>query len=197
VHEDGRAQVYLRNDDYTSFSLNFALRSDRPLAGLVPDVRSVINRVDQQLAIAEVQPLADVVSESLQQPRLSAVLLSGFSAGALLLAAMGLYGVIAGSVSRRRHEMAVRLALGADHRGLLRMMMTEGGKLVALGLLVGVPGIYMGSRVIGSVLVGVSPFDPATLGAVAAGLSLVAGIACYVPARQVVSIEPAQSLREG
>jgi ABC-type antimicrobial peptide transport system permease subunit len=77
------------------------------------------------------------------------------------------------------------------------MMMTEGGKLVGLGLLVGVPGIYLGSRVIGSVLVGVSPFDPLTLGAVAAGLSLVAGIACYVPARHVTTIEPAQSLREG
>jgi putative ABC transport system permease protein len=76
-------------------------------------------------------------------------------------------------------------------------MLGEGARLVGLGLLLGVPGIYLASRVIGSVLVGVSPFDPPTLALVALGLSLVAAVACYVPARRVAGIEPAQSLREG
>jgi putative ABC transport system permease protein len=109
---------------------------------------------------------------------------------------MGLYGVIAGSVSRRRHELAVRLALGADHRGVLRMVLGEGARLVALGLLIGAPGIYLASRLVGGVLVGVSPFDPLTLGAVSVGLALVAAVACYIPARRVAGIEPAQSLLE-
>ena len=132
----------------------------------------------------------EVVRESLRQPRLSAVLLAGFSLGALLLAAMGLYGVVAGSVSHRRHELAVRLALGADHRRVLRLVLGEGARLVLVGLLVGVPGIYLASRLIDGVLVGVSSYDPATLGAVAA-------VACYIPARRVAGIEPANSLREG
>ena len=138
----------------------------------------------------------DVVREALQQPRLSAVLLSGFSLGALLLAAMGLYGVIAGSVSRRRHELAIRLALGADHGRVMRLVLGEGARLVGLGLLIGVPGIYLASRLVAGVLVGVSPFDPLTLAAVAAGLALVAGVACWVPARRVARIDPAQSLME-
>jgi putative ABC transport system permease protein len=152
--------------------------------------------VDPQLAVSQIRPMDEIVSEALQQPRLSAVLLSGFSLGALLLAAMGLYGVIAGSVSRRRHEIAVRLALGADHRRVLRLVLGEGARLVALGLLIGAPGIYLASRVVGGVLVGVSPFDPLTLGAVATGLALVAAVACYIPARRVAGIEPAQSLLE-
>jgi putative ABC transport system permease protein len=197
VHEDGRPQLYLRNDDYTDYTLSYALRSERSLAGLVPEVRAAVGRVDPQLAVSQLRPMDEVVSEALRQPRLSAVLLSGFSVGALLLAAMGLYGVIAGSVSRRRHELAVRLALGADSRRVMRLVLGEGAQLVALGLLIGVPGIYLASHVIGSVLVGVSPFDPPTLAAVALGLAAVAAVACYVPARRVATIEPAQSLREG
>jgi putative ABC transport system permease protein len=196
VHQDGRPQVYLRDEDYTDNGLNFALRSDRSPSGLVPEVRAAVRRVDPLLAVSQIQSMDETVSEALQQPRLSAVLLSGFSLGGLLLAAMGLYGVIAGSVSRRRHELAVRLALGADHRGVLRLVLGEGARLVGLGLLVGAPGIYLASRVVGGVLVGVSPFDPLTLGAVAVGLSLVAAVACYIPARRVAGIEPAQSLLE-
>ena len=125
------------------------------------------------------------------------MLLAGFSLGALLLAAMGLFGVVAGSVSRRRHEIAVRLALGAEQGGVLRLVLWEGARLVALGLLVGAPGIYFGGRVVGGVLVGLSPFDPPTLAAVVAGLALVALAACYVPARRVADVEPAQLLRQG
>ncbi len=197
IHEDGRPQVFLRNDDNPSLTLSFAVRTRRSLPGLVPEVRAAVAEVDPQLAVANVQSMDAAVASALRQPRLIAVLLSGFSVGALLLAAMGLYGVIAGSVSRRRHEMAVRLALGASHGRVLRLLLGEGARLVGLGLVVGVPGIYLVSRVIGSVLVGVSPLDPLTLTTVAAGLALVAAIACYVPARRVAAIEPAQSLREG
>ncbi|WP_284351446.1 ADOP family duplicated permease [Roseisolibacter agri] len=196
VHQDGRPQLYVRDEDYTENALSFALRSDRSPTGLVPEVRAAIARVDPQLAVSQVRSMDEIVSAAVQQPRLSAVLLSGFSLGALLLAAMGLYGVIAGSVSRRRHEIAVRLALGADHRRVLRLILGEGARLVGLGLLIGAPGIYLASRLVGGVLVGVSPFDPLTLGAVAVGLALVAAVACYLPARRVAGIEPAQSLLE-
>ena len=116
--------------------------------------------------------------------------------GALLLAAMGLFGVVSGSVTRRRHELAVRLALGADHSRVLRLVLKEGALLVMAGLLIGAPGIYIANGLIRGLLVGVSPSDPLTLLAAALGLLLVTMATCYVPARRALRIEPAQLLRE-
>ena len=194
VHKDGRPQFYLLDDVDSYGTLYYALQTERDPAGLVAEAREVVRRVDPQLAVSEVRTMEEIVRESLRQPRLSAVLLAGFSLGALLLAAMGLFGVVAGSVSRRRHELAVRLALGADHGRVLNLVLGEGARLVLLGLLVGAPGIYLAGRLLGGSLVGVSPFDPTTLAAVAAGLGVVALAACYVPARRVARIEPARSL---
>jgi putative ABC transport system permease protein len=109
---------------------------------------------------------------------------------------MGLYGVVAGAVMRRRHELALRLAVGADHRALLRLVLREGASLVMAGMLVGAPGIYFAGRVIRGLLLGVTPLDPLTLTAVAVGLGLVTMFACYVPARRVLGIDPAQLLRQ-
>jgi len=108
---------------------------------------------------------------------------------------MGIFGVIAGSVTRRRHELAVRLALGADHSRVLRLVLGEGAWLVGLGLLIGVPGIYASGGFLRGTLVGISEFDPLTLTAVVSGLVFAAMAACYVPARRVLRIEPAQALR--
>jgi putative ABC transport system permease protein len=110
---------------------------------------------------------------------------------------MGLFGVVSGSVTRRRHELAVRLALGADHRCALLLVLKEGALLVVAGLLAGTPGIYFAQGLIRGLLVGVSPYDPLTLLAAALGLLLVAMAACYVPARRALGIEPAQLLRHG
>ena len=197
MHQDGRSQVYARNTDYTENTMSFALRSGRSPAALISDVRAAVGRVDPQLALADVREMDEYVQDALSQPRLSAVLLSAFSVGALLLAAMGLYGVIAGAVNRRRHELAVRLALGANHSGVLRLVLREGVGLIAVGLVIGVPGVLLAGRLIRGVLVGVSPVDPPTLAAVAALLSVVALVACYLPARRVVEIEPARLLRQG
>jgi putative ABC transport system permease protein len=99
-------------------------------------------------------------------------------------------------VTRRRHELAVRLALGADYRRVLRLVIREGAVLVGIGCLLGLPGVYAAGRVIGGVLVGVSPFDPLTIAAVAATLGGVTLVACYLPARRVLRIDPAASLRQ-
>ena len=196
VHRDDRPQVYLRNEDDPESTLAWALRTDREPLSLVSEARTAIWRVDPQLAVAEIRPMDQVVKESLRQQRVSAVLIAGFSLGALLLAGMGLYGVVAGSVMRRRHEMAVRIALGAEHTQVLRLVIREGMALVLLGILAGVPGVWASVRLIDAVLVGISPFDPITLGAVAASLTLVALAACYLPARRVAGIEPAGLLRQ-
>lgn len=196
VHRDGRPQVYVRHERYVHRTLSFAVRSDRDPAGMAADIRDAVARIDPSLAISQLRPMDDVVGDAIRQQRVSAVLIGGFSLGALLLAAMGLYGVVSGAVSRRRQELAVRLALGADHARVLRLVLREGAVLILLGLLVGVPGIYLAGRAIRGVLVGVSPFDPPTLAAVTCGLAAVALAACYLPARRVVRIEPARSLRQ-
>jgi putative ABC transport system permease protein len=138
----------------------------------------------------------DIVEQPLSPQSIGAALISAFAIGALVLAALGLFGVVAGSVTRRRHELAVRLALGADPGDALRLVLKEGTLLVMMGLLIGAPGIHVANRLIRGLLVGVSPSDPLTLLAAALALLLVSIAACYVPARRALGIEPAQLLRQ-
>jgi putative ABC transport system permease protein len=179
LHRDGRPQVYLRDPDDTYGALYFAIRSRRNPIDLIPDVRGVVRRLDPQLAVSEMRSLDDVVDDSLRKQRVSAVLIAGFSVGALLLAAVGLFGVVAGSVTRRRHELAVRLALGAGHRRVLRLVIGEGAALVGIGLVLGAPGVYFAGHLVRGTLVGVAPFDPVTLTGVGIGLTSIAMIACF------------------
>jgi len=196
VHQDGRPQVLVRAEDWEIRTLSFVLRTAREPRTLTADVRAVVRRVDPRLAITDMRPMDEVIADSLRQQRISAVLIATFATGALLLAAMGLFGVVSASVTRRRHEFAVRLALGADHGRVLRLMLGDSARLVAIGVVLSVPGIYLAGELIRGVLVGISPSDPPTLVAVAAGLALVAMLASYIPARRVLRIEPAQSLRQ-
>jgi putative ABC transport system permease protein len=196
VHQDSRGQLFIRAEDWGYRTLSFVLRSDRDPRALIPFVRSVARRIDPQLALAEVRTMDEIVADALSQQRISAVLIAGFALGALLLAAMGLFGVVSGSVLRRRHELAVRLALGAEPRRVRRLVIGEGVRLVLIGVLIGAPGVYGAGRAIRGVLVGVSPSDPTTLIGVALGLTAIAVAACYVPARRVSRIDPARSLRQ-
>jgi putative ABC transport system permease protein len=196
LHQDGRPQVYMRAEDFGFRTLAFVLRTARDPLTVAAEARAAIRRVDPRIAVADVRPMTQIVGDAVRQQRISAVLIAAFALGALLLAAMGLFGVVSNSVTRRRHEFAVRLALGADHPRVLRLVLSEGGRLVGLGLLIGAPGIYFAGRLLRGVLVGVSPLDPLTLAAVAAGLASVAMLACYLPARRVLRLEPAQSLRQ-
>jgi putative ABC transport system permease protein len=196
VHRDGRPQIYVRSEDYPGGGLAWALRTDRPPLSLAYEAQTAIWRVDPRLAVSEIRPMERVVDDSLRQQRASAVLIAGFSLGALLLAGMGLYGIVAGSVTRRRHEIAVRIALGAERVQVLRLVIGEGMSLVLLGILAGVPGVWASVRLIGAVLVGISPFDPLTLVVVGASLALVALAACYLPARRAAGIEPVGLLRQ-
>jgi putative ABC transport system permease protein len=195
VHTDGRPQLYVRAEDSGSYTLSWVLRSTRPPTALASEARAAVHGVDRQLALADVLPMTALVGRSLSQQRVSAVLIGGFALGALLLAAMGLYGVISSTVTRRRHELAVRIALGADHGRVLRLVLGDGGRLILIGVLIGVPGTWLAGRAIRGALIGISATDPLTLASVSIGLGLVALAACYIPARRVLGIEPASSLR--
>jgi len=197
VHLDDRPQVYLRNEEDLGYaSLRYVVRTSGDPRSLAREVQAAVQRVDPTLPVSEVRPMEEIVADSLAEERVSAVLIAGFSLGALLLASMGVFGVVSGSVTRRRHELAMRLALGADHGRVVRHVLREGVALVAMGLLIGAPGVYAGGRVIRSILVGVSPWDPPTLAAVTMGLVGVALVACWLPARRITGIDPARVLRQ-
>jgi putative ABC transport system permease protein len=196
VHQDGRPQLFIRQEEWGPRALYWAIRTRREPRSLLAEVTAAVRRLEPRVAVGEARTMEEIVENTLRQQRTSAALIAAFAVGALLLAAMGLFGVVSGSVTRRRHELAVRLALGADQHRVLRLVLREGARLVALGVLLGVPGIYAAGRAIRGVLVGVSPSDPQTLGAVALGLALVTMATCYVPARRVLEIEPAELLRQ-
>jgi putative ABC transport system permease protein len=198
IHREGLPQLWIRNDAEgpTAFSMAWVIRTHRAPTSLIPEVRNTVRAIDPRLPLEQVRAMDEIVSDALRQQRISAVLIGGISLGALLLAAMGLFGLMSGTVTRRRHELAVRIALGAGHDRILRLVMKEGAVLVAIGLLMGLPGVYLGGRFLHGMLYDVSPFDPLTLVAVALGLTGVAMAATYLPARRVLGIEPAGVLRE-
>jgi putative ABC transport system permease protein len=196
VHADGRPQILVRAEDFGARPLFYVMRTTREPRSLLPEVRAAVRRIDSRVPVADARAMDDIVQASLSPQAIGGVLISAFAAGALLLAAMGLFGVVSGSVTRRRHELAVRLALGAEHSRVLRLVLKEGALLVMAGLLIGAPGIYIANGLIRGLLIGVSPSDPLTLLGASLGLVLVTMATCYVPARRALGIEPAQLLRQ-
>ncbi|HMX29111.1 MAG TPA: ADOP family duplicated permease [Blastocatellia bacterium] len=195
IHADGRPQILVRAEDFGARPLFYVMRTTREPHSLLPEVQSAVLRVDPRVPVGNARSMDDIVQASLSPQAIGGSLISAFAIGALLLAAMGLFGVVSGSVTRRRHELAIRLALGADPGRVLRLVLKEGALLVMTGLLLGAPGIYVANRLIRGLLVGVSPSDPLTLLAAALGLLLVTMVTCYVPARRALKIDPAQLLR--
>ena len=126
---------------------------------------------------------------------MAATLLSGFGALGLLLAALGIYGVVAYSVGRRRREIGVRLALGAQIADVLMLVLRQGIHIVAIGLILGLVGAYAASRILRSFLYNVDPTDPLTFVGVVSVLVVAAIVACWIPARQATKVDPVQTLR--
>jgi putative ABC transport system permease protein len=140
--------------------------------------------------------MEQIVADALRQQRTGATLISGFALGALVLAAMGIFGVITASVTRRHHEIAVRLAVGADRRKVQRLVLREAVLLVGGGVLVGVPAVYAVGGVMRGALVGVSPSDPLTLLGATFGLALITLATAHAAARRALTIDPAELLRK-
>jgi putative ABC transport system permease protein len=137
-----------------------------------------------------------LVDESLAGDRFSTVLFSSFAGVALLLAAIGIYGVMSFAVAQRTHEIGLRIALGAGPNQVLRLVLQEGMVLAFLGLLVGLAGTYFVGRVMKTLLYQVNAMDPAAISAVATVLLLSAFFACYIPARRATQVDPMVALRE-
>ena len=165
-----------------------------PLA-LAPAVRRAVHALDPGLAVYDVRTMDQMMAARAAVRRFSLLLLGAFAAVAVLVAAVGLYGVIAYGVSQRRQEIGIRLALGARPRDVVRMVVRQGASLAAAGIAVGVAAALAGSRLIAGMLFGVRAGDPAVLGAVSALLLLVAVAASLIPARRAAGVDPASSLR--
>ena len=162
---------------------------------LAAPLRQALWRVDAGIPAPQIISLTDAVSQAVAPERFQATMVAVFAAGALLLAAVGIYGVPAYLVARRRQELGIRLALGASPRTLVSMVVRQGLVPVAAGLVLGLAGALAAGRAVSALLFEVSPSDPATLGVVVALLGAVAMVACYIPARRATRIDPVTALR--
>ena len=164
-------------------------------ASLTNQIRSQVSQLDSGLALFHVRTMDDVVSEVTQGTAYQTALLTVFAALALLLAALGIYGVMAYAVTQRRHEFGIRMALGAEPGDVLRMVLMQGARLALAGVILGAVVALAMARTIATLVFGVSVHDPGTFAAASLVLLAVALVACYVPARRAMSVEPMTALR--
>jgi predicted permease len=176
-------------------SLKVIVRGQADPLALTAAVTAQVRELDPALPLAQVRTMEEVVSESAGPHRFNTVLLGSFAATALVLAALGIAGVLATSVSRRTQELGVRMALGAQRSDVLRMVIRQGMTLAILGVALGVPAALALTKLLSSLLFQVSPYDPATFVLVATVLLAVALAACYVPARRATRVDPIVALR--
>jgi putative ABC transport system permease protein len=176
-------------------SLRIAVRGQREPAGVAASVRAAASGLDHQLALGDVRPMGEVISRSTAGRRFSLSVVTAFAVLALALAAIGIYAVLAYSVARRTHEIGVRVALGAGRADVLRLVLAQGLRVTAIGIVFGVAGALGLTRFLRSLLYEVQPTDPPTFVAVLLLLVSVAVVASYLPARRAMRVDPMVALR--
>jgi ABC-type antimicrobial peptide transport system permease subunit len=155
-----------------------------------------VRSIDPQLPLKEVQTMEQTISDSEAPRRFNTVLISSFAAAAVLLAVLGIYSVIAFSVALRVQEMAIRMALGSQRSGIVRLVVIAGAKLALIGCVIGLPGAAAASHLLGTFLFGVSAFDPLVLTLAAVFVMLLASMASLLPAQRAAAIDPMEALRD-
>ena len=186
---------FSQNDEAWRRWMTLVIKTRAPIAGLVEDVKKQVWNMDSQIPVSDIQSMDDLMAVSVAQQRFNMLLLGIFAALAVALAGVGIYGMMAYRVNQRTHEIGVYIALGAQHRDVLRLVMKDGAKLALLGIALGLAGAIALTRVMVSLLFEVKPTDPPTLIGVALLLAAVALLACYIPARRALSIHPMTALR--
>ena len=193
-----KAEMYLpnRQADFRSYApRDLVFRTEGDPASLVGSVREAIRAVDPDQPISNVATMAEVLGRETSQRRLGMILLTAFAVLALLLASLGIYGVLAYFVAQHRNEIGVRLALGASPARILLLVLQKGMKLTLIGVAIGLAASFALTRLMTSLLFGVNPVDPLTFAAVPLLLAVVALLACWIPARRAAKVDPMVALR--
>jgi predicted permease len=189
-------QLFSNGPGFGIGTMNVVMRTTQSPEALSAAIRQTVASLDPTLPIVKLRTVDDVFSESISRPRLLAQLLGIFAGLALLLAAIGSYGVLSYMVTERRREIGIRMALGADRASVLRMVLGQGLRLTVFGVLGGLTAAFALNRLIASLLFGVKPTDPATIGGVVMLIVGVALVACYLPARGATRVDPMIVLRD-
>jgi len=190
-----RSVVFMPFAQFLAIGTGIVIRADSNVAALIPAATRIVRRLVPTSPIEQLMTIAQFKERSVSPRRLNAVLISSFSGLALIIAAVGIAGVLAFSVSARTLEIGIRMSLGADAARVQRMILREGGELLAIGLVLGVVGAAFATRVIQRLLFGVEPHDPITFIAVAAMMAAIGLVACWLPARRAARIDPAITMR--
>jgi predicted permease len=195
LREDPYPAVYLGWGTFPINDMSFLIRSRSDPAQLVAAIRDRVHAVDPAMPIYNIQTMEQAVSESVAQPRFYTWLLSGFAGLALLLAALGIYGVVSYSVSQRTRELGIRIALGATQDRVVRLVIGQGISLTVAGVIIGLVGAYWLVHLLATLLYGVKATDSATFAGVSIVLLGVASLASYLPARRASRVDPVIAMR--
>jgi predicted permease len=195
LREEPDSEIYLSSLQDVFSGMSFVIRTKIEPAGLAAAVREAVQDVDRAQPAASIRTMENIVSESVTQPRFNLTLLGIFGAIALVLSAAGIYGVTSYAVNQRTHEIGIRLAVGASERDVLGLMMKQGIKPALIGLVIGLGAAFALTRLMKTLLFGVSATDPLTFAALAVTLLSVAMLACYFPARRATKVDPMIALR--
>jgi len=193
--EEPRPEMFVPWSQGPAPSLNVAVRTQVQPASFAAALRRAVTATDANLPVFDVRTMEERLFESVAQPRFRTALLGTFAALALVMAVVGLYAVVAFSVAQRTHELGIRVALGAQRRDVIGLVLGHGMKLVGLGLVIGLAGAWALTRVLTTLLYEVKPTDPLTFLSVPVLLITVAILACWLPARQAARVDPITALR--
>jgi putative ABC transport system permease protein len=189
------AGMYISNQQSPSYDIHLIVRAGVPPQSLQKAIRSAVDRVNRNQALSDMRTLEQIVDQSMLANRVTNMLLTTFAGMALLLAAVGIYGIVSYTAAQRTHEMGIRAALGASSGSLRALIFRGGMRLAGIGLVFGLIAMLPATDVLASMLYDVGTYDPLTIAVVVAVLCAVAGLACYLPARRITKADPIEALR--
>jgi predicted permease len=196
IGEQPQPVAYFPLDQNYSAALALITRTAADPAGVMPAVRREVQSLNQNMALTNANTIKDLIGQGLWAPRTGAALFAIFGALGMLLASIGIYGVMAYSVTQRTNEIGLRMALGASPWDVLRLVVGQGMRLTVAGVAVGVVAALGVTRLLGNLLFGISTYDPVTFGSVSAVVVMVAFLAAYLPAQRAARIDPVRALRQ-